>query len=442
MPPDRWCAAGTRLLLASVAGCGMAGSAMAQTGGLDLARAVELALTRNERAAAAGERQVAAEARVDQARSFFFPDLTASGTYTRREFETRRNVGGDEITVSSRNAFSGSIALSLAIFDARSIPLYRQAARDAQAAGLQTGEDRRLLGFEAADAFLLTIGTEQVEGAAVRRVEYARNAVTDAQARFDAGLVGSNDVTRAQLEAASAERSLANARTLMRNAYLQLGNLLDTKVEPPLVVPEAMLDSAASVTPDVAAVGNAAQSRRLDLAASRARAEALHFSAQEPLLRAVPNFTFGALSRFTNEQGLSGRDHDLSFGVTSNWPLYDGGQRYGERHERLALASIADLEARALARQVDLDVQQAEVTLEESQAALRASTAAAEAARKNAAETTELYRQGLSRVLEVADASVRLFEAEVAQASDRLGLGRAFLDWRTALGLDALGREP
>jgi outer membrane protein TolC len=106
----------------------MAGSAMAQTGGLDLARAVELALTRNERAAAAGERQVAAEARVDQARSFFFPDLTASGTYTRREFETRRNVGGDEITVSSRNAFSGSIALSLAIFDARSIPLYRQAA--------------------------------------------------------------------------------------------------------------------------------------------------------------------------------------------------------------------------------------------------------------------------------------------------------------------------
>jgi outer membrane protein TolC len=161
---------------------------------------------------------------------------------------------------------------------------------------LQTGEDRRLLGFEAADAFLLTIGTEQVEGAAVRRVEYARNAVTDAQARFDAGLVGSNDVTRAQLEAASAERSLANARTLMRNAYLQLGNLLDTKVEPPLVVPEAMLDSAASVTPDVAAVGNAAQSRRLDLAASRARAEALHFSAQEPLLRAVPNFTFGALS--------------------------------------------------------------------------------------------------------------------------------------------------
>jgi outer membrane protein TolC len=106
------------------------------------------------------------------------------------------------------------------------------------------------------------------------------------------------------------------------------------------------------------------------------------------------------------------------------------------------LASIADLEARALARQVDLDVQQAEVTLEESQAALRASTAAAEAARKNAAETTELYRQGLSRVLEVADASVRLFEAEVAQASDRLGLGRAFLDWRTALGLDALGKAP
>src|SRR5262245_42545561 len=105
MPPGRWCAAGTRLLFVSFVGCGMAGSAMAQTSGLDLPGAVDLALTRNERAAAAGERQVAAEARVDQARSFFFPDLNANGAYTRREFETHRNVGGDEITVSSRNAF-------------------------------------------------------------------------------------------------------------------------------------------------------------------------------------------------------------------------------------------------------------------------------------------------------------------------------------------------
>ena len=71
-----------------------------------------------------------------------------------------------------------------------------------------------------------------------------------------------------------------------------------------------------------------------------------------------------------------------------------------------------------------------------------AATAAVAAARKNAGETSELYRQGLARALEVADASVRLFESEVALAGERFGMGRAFLNVRAAQGLDPLGREP
>ena len=38
---------------------------------------------------------------------------------------------------------------------------------------------------------------------------------------------------------------------------------------------------------------------------------------------------------------------------------------------------------------------------------------------KNAAEIAELYRQGLGNALQVADANVRLFEAEVEVARQR-----------------------
>ncbi len=410
---------------------------------LDLATAIRYALERNERAAAADARGDAAAARADRARAFFLPDLTVTGGYTRRAYETVRTVDNERLTIADRNALLGTASLSLALFDARSFPLYAQASRDAKAIGFQSADDRRRIAFEAADAFLVTLGTEQVLAAAERRLEFARSSFRDARTRFDAGLVSSNDVTRVELEVASAERVLAGARAQAEITTLELGNLLDTAIEPPLEVPDALLDEATATTQ--AATPSwiaAAQDRRLDVAAARERASALHASSREPLLRYIPRLGFVAQTRLTNEQGFSGRDHDWSFGVDLTWPLYDGGERHAERRERIALARAADLGHDALRREVDLETRSAQVAHTASQATMQAALAAVEAARKNAAETTELYRQGLARALEVADASVRLFESEVALAGERFGLGRAYLNLRAAQGLDPLGSEP
>ena len=419
-----------------------AGTTHAANGPLDLERAVQLAVERNERSEQAERRSSAATARVHQARSFFFPDLVASGTYTRRAYETTRVVEGQRFTIQSRDALLGTASLSLALFDPRAIPLYRQARRDEDAAALQATEDKRQLQFEAADAFLITIGLEQVAAAAARRLEYALGALQDARARFDAGLVSSNDVSRAEVEAATAERVLTVARANVESAYLELGNLLDTGVTPPLVVPTALLDAATAARPDPDTLTTTAVAQRLDLAASRERAAALHYAAQEPLYRYLPSLGFAAQGRMTNERGLSGRETDWSLGLNLTWSLYDGGERSAVRQERLALAGVADLDVRAQQRRVDLEVQRARVALAQSQAALRAALAAVDAGRRNAAEVTELYRQGLARALEVADAGLRLFDTEVALASERFGLGRAFLGLRAAIGQDPLGRTP
>lgn len=134
-----------------------ADAALAQGKGLTLEEAIRLALTQNERAEIAEERLAAAAARVKRARAFFFPDLTASAGYTRRGFEN----GGDNGFNQNPNAFSRAIALSLSLFDARAFPLYRQAEVEYGAARLSAAEEKRLLAFEAADAFLRTLGVEQ-----------------------------------------------------------------------------------------------------------------------------------------------------------------------------------------------------------------------------------------------------------------------------------------
>jgi outer membrane protein TolC len=73
---------------------------------------------------------------------------------------------------------------------------------------------------------------------------------------------------------------------------------------------------------------------------------------------------------------------------------------------------------------------------------LSQATRTAEVARRNGSETGELYRQGLATALAVADASSRLFSAEVELARARYDLAVGLLSLRRGLGLDPFGKEP
>lgn len=409
---------------------------------LTLERAVQLAAERNETPLAAQQRAEAAGARVARARAFFFPELSLTGTYTRRLREVVREVGGETTVVQRQNALGATATARLTLFDARGFPLYRAARLEGEAAELEARESRRLVAFEAADAFLTTLGTQQVYEAAVRRLEFARQSLQDAKARAEAGLASINDVTRAELEVANAEVQLATARGDAQTSRLELGYLLVSPAEGPLAPPTTLLTEAASPKDGLGALTPGAADRRLDILSARLRVQAQEASAREPLARLFPALGVSGQYRFTNEQGLAGNSGDGFVQVELTWTLFDGGERYAERRERVALAQAAELEATARTRRVDVDIQRAQVALSNAQAALRQSELAAEQARKNAEETGILYRQGLTTALAVADATLRLFEAEVVMVRTRYALGVALLDLRAAVGLDPLGKEP
>jgi outer membrane protein TolC len=420
----------------------LAPDAPASAAPLTLERAVALAAERNEAALAAQQRAEAAAARVARARAFFFPELTATGTYTRRANQITRNVGGQEIIVQRFNALGANFTARATLFDARGFPLYRAARLEGEAAGLDAVEARRQVSFEAANAFLVSLADQQVFQAAEQRLAFARQSLEDARARAKAGLASTNDVTRAELEVASAEVQLTNARNTAQTSRLELGFLLVEPVESTLAPPEALLADAARPLSASEALAEGAADRRPDILSRRLRVEAAEASAQEPLARLLPTLGASYVYRLTNEAGLAGRTGDGFLAVALTWEFFDGGERYAERRERVALARAAALEEQASTRRVDVDIQRARVGLENAQAALAQSELAVRAARQNAEEQGILYRQGISTALTVADASLRLFEAEVSQAQSRYALGVALLGLRAAVGLDPLGKEP
>lgn len=409
---------------------------------LTLEETISAALTRNERAAAADERAASAQARLARARAFFFPDLTLRGDYTWRDDETARIDDGDNVTIRSReDAFEATATVDQVIFDARSIPLYRQARLGRDAASLDALDSKRRLAFEAAEAFLTTLGAEHVRRAADERRTLAQQALGDARARFEAGLTGSNDVTRADLERTTAELAAVRADGVEKAARLHLGFLIDDTIAGPLDVPENLFADAVAPVGESDSLALGAPERRPDVAAARYSAEALHASAQEASFRAIPDLGFTGEYRVAHETGFEGRTDEWFLGLGLNWVPYDGGERGADHDERNALATAADLDVRQDERLASLEVRTALVALASEQAAIEQAGAAVEAARKNSTEISELYRQGLASALEVVDAGVSLFEAEVDQVRARLGLALAFLDLRAALGFDPLGRE-
>jgi len=418
--------------------------AAAQERPLTLDEAVQLALDRNEQSLATQEDVLAANARVQRARSFFLPTLTSTGAYTRRPYERRITVGESEVVIQRLNGLSETLQLNLTLFDARSISAFRAVKAQRNATVAAAAEDRRQLAYEVSQAFLATLGTSQVEEASRRRFAFAGQNLAAAKARFAAGLASVNDVTRAELEYATAEVGVIQVQGQVETSTLQLGYLLDAPaaVRGPLVVPEFLIEAASAEAADTERLVEEALARRLDVGALRWTASAQRLLAKEPLLRWVPTLSASGRYTITNEAGFSGKTWNWNAGATLSWTLFDGLARFADDKERKALARLADLDLQAAVRRVDVEVREALVSLDNQRASLNQAAAAHEVAKKNAAETAELYRQGLASALEVADANVRLFEAEVALVQERYGLGVAFLNLEAALGLDPFGKEP
>lgn len=397
---------------------------------LTLSEALALAGRNNELSGIALARIDRARALRRQAYSALLPDLTFSGTYTRRSEEVTRTVDDEQIVVQAIDALSGALVVETDIFDVRALPVARSATRNLEAQENASGEIRRALAFDVASSFFAVLSAEQLRDAASRRIEVAQATVDDARTKLEAGLASSNDLTRAELELATAQLALTEAQNAVVSSRLSLGYLIAVPVERPLVEPPAEPSESASAEE----LEQLAQGTRRDLRELILRAEALRLFALEPQLRAIPTVTLRGTYRGTNEAGLSGRERDWNVAALLNWEIFDGGTRYAEAAARRAEYREALLNADALRRRIGLEIRTAQTDLATSRAALEQAEVRSRVAEQNAREVRVRYSEGLATALEQADAAVSAFEAAADLARQRFALGIARLSLSRALG--------
>ena len=397
---------------------------------LTLEQALDLAVLHNETPQIAEARLAQAEAVRREAIAVLLPALTLTSTYTRRGSEITRTVDDEEFVIQARGAEAHQAFAEATVFDARFIPLVRATGRNLAAQRLESAELVRALAFDVAESFFAVLSAERLREAAGRRIQVAQETVDDATIRRDAGLANVNDVTRSELELATARLSLTQADNLAANTRLALGFLIGVPAAGPLAEPGPR-DAPA---PSADQLEQLAVAARADLQALEERAEAVRLLAQEPLLRTVPTLDLRGTYRQTNETGLSGREEDWNVAATLTWELFDGGERYAEADRRRAEHREALLEADALRRRIGLEVRTALADLETARGALGQAEVQAQVAAQNAEEVSERFRYGLATALERADAAVAAFEADVEMERQRFFLRQAELALERAVG--------
>ncbi|EYF03801.1 TolC family protein [Chondromyces apiculatus] len=397
---------------------------------LTLEEAIKQALTYNERSLQAPLRVEAAEGQVERARAAFLPSLSASGAAVlnaAEDFEGRHLSASAALTVNQP------------IINPSAFPSYAQARHSREAEKWGAVQDRRVLAFDTARAFLVVLTSERLLSVAERRLERAKANQQNAQARTEAQLASSNDATRSLIETASSSREVVRLQGTLTQAYLNLGFLVGKPVTGPLATPERTTRAARAGGPRSSEeIIRRAEQRRPDLRAAEERTAALEASAEEPLYRLAPTLGASGQLRVVPNAGSTGRAYDLSAQLNLNWTIYDAGARYADRKTRVAQAKTQALAERQLRRSVAVDLGLARASLKAAREAFQIAEQAVVAARANSSETEILYQQGLARAIELVDANASRYEAEVNLETARLAMEQAYLELRYALGLDPL----
>ncbi|MCS7173573.1 MAG: TolC family protein [Armatimonadetes bacterium] len=406
------------------------------------AEVAALALERNLQLRAAALDLALAQAALAQARAAQQPQVSLQGSYvylqqpgTTLTFPNPFGPTPPQLTVTVPPPEPSQFLVRLLA----QYPLYTGGRLEAQIALAEANvlgaraaleRTRQQVLAQAQQAYLAWLVSRETVAAAQRALAQAEESLRVAQARFRAGASPRFDVLQAEVAVANARQNLLRAETGARNAATQLSAILDFPLDTPLEPADSLEPRpVTAVLPE--GVAQALQ-RRPELLELRARMEAARAAVDLARSGGRPNLALTANYDLTGP--LTQLQGTWSVALAVTLQLYDGGlTRERVREAELRLEQLRVLEAQLRTR-IELEVRQAWVALEQSNAALATAEKAVEQAREAARIAAVRFEAGVGTALELLSAQAQLAQAELALAQARFEQNLARLQWLLATG--------
>ena len=364
-----------------------------------------------------------AEALVQQARSTWLPTLTANGTYTRLDAD--RELNGR--VIQGADSINANLTLTVPIISPRSWVTTARAKDAREIARSTLADTRRQVALLAGRAYLTVIAQKRVLESSMHARDTARVHEEFSKSRFTGGVGNRLDAVRAAQERASSETRVQNQTLALVRAQEALGILLGENG------PMDANDAALSTPPTLATALGEAESRS-DIVASKERVESARKSVRDSYAEYLPILTGVAQPFYQNPATLTLPTTGWQAQLLLTLPLFDGGNRYGLKHERDALYDQAKSKLDAALRQARSEVRVGFEAVQRADDALVQARDAAKLAQEALDLSQQAYRAGATSNIEVVDAERRARDAATDAAVAEDAARQARLDLLAAAG--------
>jgi TolC family type I secretion outer membrane protein len=396
---------------------------------------------------AARRRFDAAGARVGQARSSYWPHVTAVGAYRRQDPVPEVDVPGGSapetgrsIAIQPNNQYDGRLAVRQTVYDfGRTRARVDAAEADRDRAEREISRARSEIAFESVDAFTSALLARARVAVQTSQIERLERTLAVVRRRQDAGTATEFEVQSTQARLSAARSTQSRLRSEHRRQMAELRRLLGRPVDQPISLRASLspqfshLDTDLLDTDSLQAV---ARENHPAVRVARARAAASRQSVRVADRTNAPSLQLEAEGGWMN--GFPGDLNEMrlneSVGITLSVPLFDGFST--ERRVEEASAGVREAEARLsdVRRRVETGVTQAASDLRALIDRLDATQERVDQARLATDLARTRYEAGTITNLDLLEAQTELQEAQLEQTEVRYRIVIARYALRAATG--------
>ncbi len=412
---------------------------------LNLTQSVDLAVKQNPTVAASQKRASAAQARLNQALSAFFPKVNLSGSLDKAH-STPQTVqissGGTTQVVTfgiNENAtISGLKAdLSQPVFVSALFPEYGIAKKSADSAGEALQQQIIDVSFDATRAYFQVLRAIKMEKLIGDSLEMATAHRQQVQSMLNAGLAKKADLLRSKVREANYNVDLIKAKYGIALSNDAFNNVLGNPMGQAVNLKDEGFTGTVKNIPDYAALITAAYENRPDW-----RAFLLKVGIKEDQVRLsqseyLPNIKLSADtgSQLTRYPSFQSDVNSWKVAGIGSWQLFDSFGRENRIREASEALEAQRSDAQQLKNNIALEVHSAYLNLKSAIDTVVAAQQAVDSAQESYKVASSLYRSGLGTNVDVLDAQVdltgawtdqldALFEVEVAKAQINKAVGK------------------
>lgn len=347
--------------------------------------------------------------------------------------EELENAEPLEIEIAPAHVGNANITINIPLFNGRAIPgiqnalqavdLARASAAQAKS-GVLLGVARAYFGAWTAQRFI-TIAEAQLASTVAHR------ELTKTQT--DAGVLTPLALQRAELDVVRAEQSLRAARQTAGQARAGLGLVLGVSEDFQIAAPPTVPALERGVGVD-ALVARALASRK-DLAVQRMALDIANRGTTDAWMQYLPTLALQGQGRYTtNTGGFTSDPFTGAIIVQASIPLYDGGNRYAAMQESTSRVREETFKLKQLEEKIESQVRGNAEDLRIRGEALQTAQHAVELSKASRDNAVRFYELGTATNLDVIDANLALFGAELDLARAQLDVDQGRLGLAYILG--------